>query len=188
MRGIVSALSIQPSTSASFAGDGDGMLAAGTYTRWVGLYDTSGLGGTVATWSIAEAADGIAGIGGGGLTQTAWSACGKYLLVAERCSRGVLVYDVRISGKLVCWLEGRKAETNQRLGIDVFDAEGGAEVWAGGTDGVVRIWEGVGMCEGGVERSWEWKAHEGMFLYVSLCVEWCPLLTGSRSDFVDCRP
>jgi hypothetical protein len=75
----------------------------------------------------------------------------------------VLVYDVRVAGKLVCWLEGRQAETNQRLGIDVFEAEKGTEVWAGGTDGIVRVWEGMGLTEGAQERSWEWRAHYGKF-------------------------
>ncbi len=157
MRGIVSALSMQPSSESPEAG----MLAAGTWTRWLGLYDMAGMGGTVATWSIGEAADKDAGVGGTGITQTAWSPCGRYLFVVERQSRGVLVYDVRVTGKLVCWLVGRQAETNQRLGVDVFGAEKGTEIWAGGTDGIVRVWEGVGLSEGAQERSWEWKAHCG---------------------------
>ena len=152
MRGIISALSVQSE---------DGMLAAGTWTRWVGLYDTAGVGGTVATWSIAEAADDHAGIDGTGITQTLWSPCGRYLYVVERKSRGVLVYDVRVMGKLAAWLEGREADTNKRLGVDVFDGQEGVEIWAGGTDGVVRVWEGVGKTEGSLERSWEWKAHDG---------------------------
>lgn len=36
------------------------------------------------------------------------------------------------------------------------------EIWTGGTDGVVRVWEGVGRKEGGVECDWEWKAHDGI--------------------------
>lgn len=159
MRGIVSALSVQ--------GEG-GMLAAGTWTRWVGLYDMEGVGGTVATWSIAEAADKHAGIGGTGVTQTLWSSCGRYLYVVERKSRGVLVYDVRVMGKLAAWLEGRHAFTNQRLGVDVYEGQDGMEIWAGGTDGVVRVWEGVGKTEGPLERSWEWKAHDGKF-----CLDMC---------------
>lgn len=139
------------------------MLAAGTWTRWVGLYDSGGVGGTVGTWSIAGAADDDAGIGGTGVTQTVWSPCGRYLCVVERVSRGVLVYDVRVTGKLVCWLDGRNAETNQRLGVDAFEGDGnnGMEIWAGGNDGVVRVWEEVGRTEGRVERSWEWRAHDG---------------------------
>lgn len=152
MRGIVSALSVQGA---------EGMLAAGTWTRWVGLYDMEGVGGTVATWSIAEAADRHAAIGGTGVTQTLWSACGRYLYVVERKSNGVLVYDVRVTGKLVAWLEGRHAYTNQRLGVDMYEGKGGTEIWAGGTDGTVRVWEGVGKSEGALERTWEWNAHAG---------------------------
>ncbi|CAL3971475.1 unnamed protein product [Diplocarpon coronariae] len=156
MRGLVSALSQQPSPENSDRG----MLAAGTWTRWVGLYDMGGLGGTVATWYIGEAADKGAEIGGTGITETGWSACGRYLIVAERRSRGVLVYDVRVTGKLVAWLVGREADTNQRLGVGLFEGEKGMEVWAGGTGGTVKVWEGVGMTEGPAERAWEWKAHD----------------------------
>ncbi|KAK0119680.1 hypothetical protein ONS95_011116 [Cadophora gregata] len=156
MRGIVSAMSQQPSPENADVG----MLAAGTWTRWVGLYDLGGLGGTVATWSVAEAADIDVGIGGTGITDIKWSACGRYLFVVERKSKGVLVYDVRVTGKLVSWLVGRDAGTNQRIGVDLFPSDSGTEVWAGGVDGVVRVWEGVGMTEGPLERSWEFKAHD----------------------------
>lgn len=83
--------------------------------------------------------------------------------MVERKSGGVLVYDVRVSGKVVAWLEGREAWTNQRLGVDIYETEKGIEVWAGGIDGVVRVWEGVGQSEGPIKTSWEWKAHDGEF-------------------------
>ncbi|TVY23679.1 Guanine nucleotide-binding protein negative regulator [Lachnellula hyalina] len=120
MRGIVSALGMQ--------GEDAGMLAAGTWTRWVGLYDANGMGGTVAQWSVAEAADQHAGVEEEGSRRR----CGRYLCVVERKSGGLLVYDVRVTGKVVAWLEGREAWTNQRLGVDIFEGEGGLEVWAGG--------------------------------------------------------
>ncbi|TAQ83905.1 hypothetical protein B7494_g7773 [Chlorociboria aeruginascens] len=63
MRGLVSALSRQENPG------GEGILAAGTYTRWVSLYDSSGLGGTISTFSIESAADEISKIGGTGVTQ-----------------------------------------------------------------------------------------------------------------------
>ncbi|QSZ34424.1 hypothetical protein DSL72_006016 [Monilinia vaccinii-corymbosi] len=163
MRGIVSALALPSSPDHNTTHHPrTGILAAGTWTRWIGLYDASGLGGTVATWDIRAAADAEAGIGGQGVGELGWSACGRYLWVAERKSRGVLVYDVRVTGKLVAWLEGRAAETNQRMGVACFEGQrgGGMEIWAGGTDGVVRVWEGVGGKEGACERDWEWRAHE----------------------------
>ena len=167
MRGIVSCLSLQPQQSLSDSS----LLAAGTWTRWIGLYDAGGLGGTVANWSIASAADFTATISGAGVSQTLWSSCGRYLFVVERKSRGVLIYDIRVTGRLVGWLEGRAAETNQRLGVDVFgisgdDSEGAneTEIWAGGVDGVVRVWKWKGVSEGDVEAGLmpkrEWQVHE----------------------------
>jgi telomerase Cajal body protein 1 len=168
MRGIVSSISLQPQQSLSSTS----LLAAGTWTRWIGLYDAGGLGGTVANWSVATAADSTAKISGAGVSQTLWSPCGRYLTVVERKSRGVLIYDIRVTGRLVGWLEGRTAETNQRLGVDVFGAPGGdgksvneTEIWAGGLDGVVKVWKwrGVGN-EGdedmGLAPEREWPAHE----------------------------
>jgi len=77
---------------------------------------------------------------------------GKWgLVVGERKSDGLQVFDVRRPGWRLAWLGGRKAVTQQRLEVDVF----GDEVWAGGTDGGVRIWEIGG--EGVVEPSWEGK-------------------------------
>ncbi|KAI5926690.1 hypothetical protein F4810DRAFT_481637 [Camillea tinctor] len=153
MRGTVSAL-----------GAGGGLVAAGTWTRWVGLYDFLA-GGCVATWSVAGADQGARGgsIGGDGITQTVWSPCGRYLVVAERKARGALVYDVRVTGRLLGWLVGREATGNQRIACDVFpgsDEAGGFEVWSGTADGAVRVWEGVGGREGAHEPAWGWQAHE----------------------------
>ncbi|KAL7629131.1 hypothetical protein AAE478_000650 [Parahypoxylon ruwenzoriense] len=167
MRGTVSALGAQPPDH-----DGASLVAAGTWTRWVGLYDFARAGASVATWSIAHAAapergngdgEGI-NIGGAGVTQTLWSPCGRYLLVSERKSAGILVYDVRVSGKLLGHLSGRAARGNQRIGCDVYpgnEASGGFEVWSGTTDGAVKVWEGVGSREGAHAPSWGWAAHEG---------------------------
>ncbi|KAH8809051.1 hypothetical protein F5884DRAFT_822159 [Xylogone sp. PMI_703] len=154
IRGIVSALSMQPDT----LGNGDSILAAGTWTRCIGLYDAGGLGGTVSTFSIADAADNIAGIGGSGITQIVWSPCGRYLIVVERKSMGALCYDVRVTGKLLSWIEERNADTNQRLGLDVFEGPHGMEVWAGGTDGRVNIWYDLLQTEGAITPSWGFEA------------------------------
>jgi WD40 repeat protein len=167
MRGIVSALRQQP----TLARDGSGMLAAGTWTRCVGLYDAAGLGGTVATWNISSAADDVAKVAGGGISQVEWSACGRYLLLAERRSTGVLVYDVRVAGRLVAWCEGRQARGNQRLGIAVVPGRAenaGDEVWAGGEDGFVRVWTRLGQTEGAVKPTWEWHAHDSSIGSVGL--------------------
>lgn len=157
MRGTVSSLSAQP-PDANFAS----LVAAGTWTRWVGLYDFAQAGGScAATWSIAQAATEEASIGGDGVTQTIWSPCGRYLLIGERKATGILVYDVRVTGKLLGWLAGREALGNQRISCDVFPSQDGGEdrgfeVWSGTTDGTVKIWEGVGTREGAHDPAWSW--------------------------------
>jgi hypothetical protein len=164
MRGTVSALASQPIIDAADGAGGDGgLLAAGTWTRSLGLYDVMRSGQCVATWSVAGAASQeVAGVGGKGVLQTLWSPCGRYLVVNERGATGLLVYDLRGTHRLLGWLEGRDGRTNQRLSCDVFpgtERVGGFEVWAGTKDGSVVVWEGVGNQEGGVAPSWDWKAH-----------------------------
>ncbi|KAI1279176.1 hypothetical protein F5Y07DRAFT_51173 [Xylaria sp. FL0933] len=177
MRGIVSALGGQPVD----AGNGAGLVAAGTWTRWVGLYDFAQAGECVATWGIATAVQETArcgntngdkddgqsedfhGIGGDGITQTIWSPCGRYLVISERKSRGALIYDVRVTGKLLGRLTGRDALGNQRVACDVYpgtDDGSGFELWSGSSSGMVKVWEGVGSLEGPHAPAWEWAAHQ----------------------------
>lgn len=150
MKGIISTLAMSS----------EGILAAGTFSRWVGLYDSGGRGGTVGVFSLnTDSCTGQEEEQGSGITQLTWSACSRYLCIAERCSDGIDIWDIRGTGRHLAWLAGRTANTMQRLGIEVRED---GEVWAGGTDGVVRVWEGVGRREGRVERTWEFGAHNGM--------------------------
>jgi telomerase Cajal body protein 1 len=147
-----------------------GLLASGTWTRHVGLYDLSSppVNACVATWGVAKAADDLSEggkIGGKGIVQTLWSPCGRYLLVNERRSRGLLVYDIRVNGKLLGSLTGRDADTNQRLSCAVYasadgSAQGGFEVWAGDIRGRAHVWETVGSHEGPQQPIWGWNAHD----------------------------
>ena len=141
MKGIVSSLAVSSSE----------MLAAGTFTRCIGLYDYSGSGDTIAVFGLPEGKE-----AGNGITDVKWDEAGQYLFVAERCSDFVLVYDVRVTGKQLGSLCGRKANTNQRLDIDIVEGTR-TEVWAGGTDGVVRVWRGP-WSEQPSEPGWEWNA------------------------------
>lgn len=201
MRGTVAALAVQSTVGAGGSGGlAGGLVAAGTWTRWVGLYDLARGAGCTGTWCVGPAADAAftttatavaetvggdggngvgdtpetaadAVIGGKGIVQTAWSPCGRYLVVNERMSRGMLLYDVRVGGRLLGVLAGRDARTNQRLACDVFlpgamDSSegshkvGGFEVWGGSVGGTVHVWEGVGLREGAVWPSWGWRGHE----------------------------
>lgn len=150
-RGIVSALAMNT----------DGVLAAGTFNRWIGLYDAAARGGDISAFFPLEGQvhgdDSEVG-NGTGVTQVLWSSCSRYLCVVERGSDGIGVWDIRGSGQRLAWLKGRNALTPQRLGAELVDSE----IWAGGTDGIVRAWQGIGMREGVTEPSWEFKAHGGM--------------------------
>ncbi|KAE8356352.1 WD repeat-containing protein 79 [Aspergillus coremiiformis] len=152
MKGIISAMAINPT--------GDGILAAGTFSRQIGLYDSNGTGQSLGTFSIAKT-DASHRIGGRGVTQLLWSPCGRYLYIAERKSDGVMIYDIRVTGQLLGWLEGRKAITNQRMKIDVVSTDHGVshEIWAGGTDGFMRVWRDPTQTAGAQEPAWEWKVH-----------------------------
>ncbi|KAF7716761.1 Uncharacterized protein PECH_008797 [Penicillium ucsense] len=153
MKGIVSALASNPS--------GDGILAAGTFTRHVGLYSANGAGESLGTFNVARTDDSRV-IGGRGITQLCWSPCGRYLYIAERKSDGILVYDIRVTGQLLGYLRGRKALTNQRMDIGVVVAgpDGGHEVWAGGTDGMMRVWRNPVYSAGGQMPDWEVRVHD----------------------------
>ncbi|KAL3459442.1 WD40-repeat-containing domain protein [Aspergillus heterothallicus] len=154
MKGIISAMAVNP--------DAGGILAAGTFSRNVGLYDSNGSGQSLGTFNVART-EADRRIGGGGVTQLLWSPCGRYLYITERKSDGVLVYDIRVTGQLLGWLQGRRALTNQRMKIDlVTNGEGSShEIWAGGTDGFMRLWQDPAYTAGGQDPAFEWKVNPG---------------------------
>lgn len=158
IRGIVSALAIEPASK---------LLGAATFTRQIGLYDLEGQGTCVGAFSIAGN-DADTEIGGGGITQLNWSPCGRYLYITERKSNGVMLYDIRNTGQLLSWCRGRAAMTNQRLGIDITMAgESSYEIWAGGTDGMMRMWKDAHLEENAVSPNFTWDAHNGQLGSVS---------------------
>ena len=142
----------------------DGIVAAGTFTRNIGLYDHQGADSCVAVFSLAGESGGAFDRSGGGVTQVLWSPCGRYLYVAERQSSCVLAYDIRVTGKLLVKLEGRNANTSQRLGIDTVHTAVGHEVWAGCLDGSVKVWSNAYESEESKPPDAEWMAHEGQDL------------------------
>ncbi|RMZ76961.1 hypothetical protein DV737_g4580, partial [Chaetothyriales sp. CBS 132003] len=154
MRGLVSALAVEVSSS---------ILAAGTFTRSVALYSATGQGDCIGAFSVhGNQAD--SAIHGAGITQLHWSQCGRYLIITERKSNGVMVYDIRKTGQLLSWVEGRCARSNQRLGVDVSSStsgrhSGSCEVWAGGVDGRARMWRDPQLQEGALQPCLEFMAH-----------------------------
>nr|OQO24877.1 hypothetical protein B0A51_06886 [Rachicladosporium sp. CCFEE 5018] len=138
----------------------DGLLAAGSTNRNVGIFGNSGRGACETTFSVARRAGEEAATRGSAITSLGWAPDGKYLLVAERQSDGLHVYDVRNLLRRVSFLAGRNAKTTQRLGIDVLATREGCEVWAGGVDGVVRTWNNPGSIEGEHRPDAKIKMHD----------------------------
>lgn len=160
-KGHISALAVSPPTAAS----AEGLLAAGSRTRYVGIYDAVS-GAEVTHFSLPGTRDGkklrdetLAPMMGDGVSSLKWSPCGRYLYVAERDSDALLIYDVRSFSMALGYCMGRRAWTKQKLGFDVwnagtspYDVETLAhEVWAGGTDGNIRVWKDPYLKEGAVE-------------------------------------
>lgn len=154
LRGLISALAVD---------DQHNILAAGTLSRQIGLYDSAGQGDCIGVFSIAGTdADKL--ISGNGVTQLAWSACGRYLFIAERKSDGALVYDIRQSGQLLSWICGRNALTNQRTSVEFnsYCKDGVHDIWAGGQDGRLRRWTDAHLQSGPVEPIESLFIHKGM--------------------------
>ncbi|RCI10594.1 hypothetical protein L249_4406 [Ophiocordyceps polyrhachis-furcata BCC 54312] len=151
MKGTVSALASGP----------DCPVAAGTRSRWMGLYDAQRSKDAIVNWGIADAGRdlGLQDMGQG-IVQVVWTPCGRYLVINERKSSALLVYDIRGTGRLLGALCGREATTQQRLACDVYQGQDGVEVWAGLQDGCVAVWEGVGRIDGLAQPSWTWAAHQ----------------------------
>jgi hypothetical protein len=160
-KGYISALSLSPPSATSH----DGLLAAGSRTRHIGIYDAIG-GTSITHFALPGTINGIKfrnkklnHVMGDGVSSLQWSPCGKHLYVAERSSDVLLIYDVRNFSLALGYCAGRNALTRQKLGFDVwnagqslYDIEGiSHEVWAGGVDGVVRVWRDPYMKEGAVE-------------------------------------
>jgi WD40 repeat protein len=135
----------------------DNVLALGTTEREVALYDHAGQGECTAVFNLDQ-------YSGTGVSTLKWSPCGKYLLVAERRSDEVQVYDIRDTRRQVSTMTGRMGDSNQRLGMDVVRTtaeEDGYELWAGGMDGVVRMWSAPGSKEGRCSPDEEFAIHDG---------------------------
>ncbi|KXT07915.1 hypothetical protein AC579_3249 [Pseudocercospora musae] len=118
----------------------EGILALGTTQREVALYEHDGLGSWASTF-------GVGGLGTG-VSDLKWSPDGTYLLVSERQSDCIQVFDIRSAQQKVVDLVGRNAVTSQPLYLDVIHTASGYELWTGGNDGQVRMWSNPGYSAG----------------------------------------
>ncbi|KAL9102707.1 MAG: hypothetical protein Q9163_002169 [Psora crenata] len=142
MRGIVSAMAM----------NAEGVLAAGTFTGKLGLYNANSAAPLVTECNLpGDARTGITSLH---FNPSPFRS--NYLLAVSRVCCSMHLFDIRNPSAPLSVLCGRQAKTQQRLSVD-FTENG--EVWAGGTDGVVSVWEGVGLQDGELQAAWGWEAH-----------------------------
>ncbi|KAI5780303.1 WD40-repeat-containing domain protein [Peziza echinospora] len=167
MKGIISAMDVSLDR---------GILAAGTFSRQVGLYDQEGSGEVVSIFSLDTDKMGNRTSSVGGVTDVKWSGCGTYLYVAERKDSKITVWDVRRLFSKVATLTGREARSVQRIGIDVLPTGGGGGegdgVIGGGLDGKVKVWD-VNLDN---EPVAEWQAHTDRVTSVAVNPAWPGLI------------
>jgi hypothetical protein len=126
----------------------DQVMALGTFGREIGLFSSGGV--PITAFSLGK------DISGAGVTQLQWTSCGRYLVVGERKSDSILVFDIRQSHRLLETFCSRKADTMMRMGWSLTE---NGEIWAGGTDGIARVWRHIGAEEGSVQPVELWHAH-----------------------------
>jgi WD40 repeat protein len=138
------------------------VLALGTNTCHIALYADHGLGDLVTSFRLPKpTSDGLTGTRG--ITQVKWSPDGTYLFIAARQSDTIEIYDIRHNRQRLSWLSGRKANVHFQLSFDVVPTLHGLEVWAGGSDGYLRMWTNPEQQEGEVRWEEQWHVHDGEF-------------------------
>ncbi|KAK2578661.1 hypothetical protein KPH14_012150 [Odynerus spinipes] len=101
-----------------------GLVAFGTYSKSIGLYKD----GPICIFKTAS-----------GVTQVEFSPCGTKLYSAVRRNNEFLCWDLRNPGIVLYSLQGRQANTNQKIQFNI--TSNGNQVVSGGTDGEIMIWE-----------------------------------------------
>jgi len=141
----------------------DDVLAFGTTTRHLALYGDHGLGDLITSFKLPSQGTDLASTGDG-ITQVNFSSCGTYLFVAERQSDTIELFDVRRGGLRLGFLSGRQANVKFKLSFDIVSTVHGLEVWAGGSDGKLRMWSNPEQQEGEITYSENWQVHDGMIM------------------------
>ena len=138
LKGIVSAMDMNC----------DGLLAAGTFSKRLAILDPTSSVDAVGKLPLPQ----DEGTGVTGLKfHPSPSRC-NYLVVGSRRSTVLHVFDIRSPGSVMATLTDRISATPQRL---EFDVTSDGKVWAGCTDGKLRVWDELGLKVGDVSPTWE---------------------------------
>lgn len=132
VNGILASLTCNP--------DFSGILAVGSYSNTIGLYDERDL----SLISILEDSASV--------TQVLFSPDGRYLFSGGRKSPFISCWDIRQTGSLLFQVE-RIANTNQRLMFDIDPS--GHYLATGSQDGRILVFSAI---DG--QPVTEWKAHQ----------------------------
>ncbi|XP_012257686.2 telomerase Cajal body protein 1 isoform X1 [Athalia rosae] len=100
-----------------------GLVAFGTYSKSIGLYKD----GPLCAFKT-----------GSGVTQIEFSPCGMKLYSAVRRNNEMLCWDLRNPGTVLYSIQGRQADTNQRIQFSI--SSDGKDLVSGATDGTVAVW------------------------------------------------
>ena len=142
LKGIVSAMDMNC----------DGLLAAGTFSKRLAILDPTSSVDAVGRLPLPQdEGTGVTGV----KFHPSPSRC-NYLVVGSRRSTMLHVFDIRNLGSVMATLTDRISATPQRL---EFDVTGDGKVWAGCTDGKLRVWDELGLKVGDVSPSWEQESH-----------------------------
>ncbi|XP_011310514.1 telomerase Cajal body protein 1 [Fopius arisanus] len=114
-----------------------GLLAFGTYSKCIGLYNN----GPLCSFKASS-----------GVTQVEFSPCGTKLYAAVRRNDEFVCWDLRNPGIILYSLEGRRSNTNQR--IQFSSSPDGNDVISGGTNGVVNVWKTSEINCSEIQPSW----------------------------------
>jgi len=99
-KGIIACMDFNP--------DYSGLLAAGSLSKSVGIYDTNNSNELVFQQKKLK----------GGVIQVQFSPDGNYLYSVSRQTDGIICWDIRNTGKKLCEYI-RPGKTNQRISFDI---------------------------------------------------------------------
>jgi WD40 repeat protein len=119
-KGIIACMDFNP--------DYSGLLAAGSLSKSIGIYDTNNSNELIFQKKKLK----------GGVIQVQFSSDGNYLYSVSRQTDGIVCWDIRNTGKMLCDYI-RPGKTNQRISFDI--SKDGKYLISGDKEGYLNVYE-----------------------------------------------